>query len=50
MEGSIKTVIETLCKSCKFVLGNYYKVDGDKVSCKGQPFFINGTGDGLTAF
>ncbi len=50
MEGSIKSTIESLSKSLNFVIGNYYVLAGDNVSCKGQPFFINGCDDGLTAF
>lgn len=47
---NLASTIESLCKSCNFVIGNYYIMSGDQVTCKSQPFFINGTGDGLTAF
>jgi len=31
-------------------MGNYYVPQGDVVSCRGKPFFINGSDHGLIAF
>ena len=31
-------------------MGNYYVPQGDVISCKGKPFFINGSDHGLTTF
>jgi len=46
----ISKIIEKVCKEYDFLIGNYYKKMGDYVSCKDQPYFINGESKNLIEF
>jgi len=46
----ISKIIEKVCKEYDFLIGNYYKKVGEVVSCRDQPYFINGENDGLVEF
>jgi len=47
----IAKTLEYICKEYNFLIGNYYKnSDGSELSCRKQPFYINGEGKGLIEF
>jgi len=46
----IKKTLEKVCKDYNFLIGNYYINNGIELSCRDQPFFINGQDKGLIEF